>query len=477
MQNPEDHLKTIKQMQTIRLAAKAVAGITSAILLLPSCAVEKEKLKPNIIVFLADDLGYGDLACYNDKGFHTPAVESIANQGVRFTEFYSNGAESTPTRTALLTGRYQQRVGGLECAIGTGNVGRYDDAIKLRETNDLGLPVSETSIAQLLKRAGYNTAICGKWHLGYEDKFSPNLHGFDYVFYALGGGMDYFHHRENTGPEYLDVLIINGKPVTMPGYFTDLIGNEALNFIDKQDGKTPFFLYVPFTAPHAPYQGPEDYLSEPLPDTSYLWNQSKGPKHTYQAMIRSMDENIGKILDKLEEKQITGNTLIVFMSDNGGTTSGDNGPLRGFKGNLFEGGIRVPCVVKWPGKIASGIVSDQPCMTMDISASIARVAGASIPENRKFDGIDILKYIEKDQPAGERTLFWRARRGEQTRKAVRKGEMKYIRLDNAGKIEEYLFDLGSDLSETANLLSSFPDVVIRMRELIDDWEKEVEPTR
>jgi N-acetylgalactosamine-6-sulfatase len=455
----------------------SAVGIASFMLLLPSCNADKERQRPNIILFLADDLGYGDLLCYSKDGLQTPVIESIANQGVRFTTFYSNGSNSSPTRTALLTGRYQQRVGGLECAIGINNVGRYDDAIRLRETHDLGLPVSETSIARMLKNAGYNTAICGKWHLGYEDKFSPNLHGFDYAFYALGGGMDYFHHREKQDPLAPIVLYQNGKPVDKPGYFTDLIGEESIKFLDAQTKRAPFFLYVPFTAPHAPYQGPEDYRPEILPDSSYLWDQSKGPKHVYHAMIRRMDETIGKILNRLEEKGMSDKTLVIFMSDNGGTSSGDNKPLRGNKGNMFEGGIRVPCVVKWPGKIPAGMVSEQPCITMDFSASIVRIAGAIPPENRTFDGMDILKHIEERQPVEDRTLYWRDRRGMQTRKAVRHGNLKYIWLNNSGKIEEYFFDLGNDMTEKTNLLSSRPDDVVHLKSLLEAWEEEVKTVR
>jgi arylsulfatase A-like enzyme len=204
--------------------------------------------RPNIVLLLADDLGYGDLGCYGCKDIQTPTLDQLAARGVRLTSFYANGPECTPTRAALLTGRYQQRIGGLECAIGTGNVGRYDDAIRLRQHNDLGLPVEEVSVARLLKEAGYATSICGKWHLGYDDKFAPNRHGFDHAFYCLGGGMDYFHHVENT-PAPQTMLRLNGKVIDRPGYFTDLIAEEAIRFIQKHHEK-PFFLYVPFTAPH-----------------------------------------------------------------------------------------------------------------------------------------------------------------------------------------------------------------------------------
>jgi arylsulfatase A-like enzyme len=194
-------------------------------------------------------------------------------------------------------------------------------------------------------------------------------------------------------------------------------------------------------------------------------------------MIKRMDETIGKILNKLEEKGMSDNTLVIFMSDNGGTRSGNNSPLNGYKGNLFEGGIRVPCIAKWTGKIPAGIISEQPCMTFDFSASIIRAAGASLPENRTFDGIDILKRLEENRPAEDRILFWRARRGMATKKAVRQGNLKYIWLNNDGKVDEYLFDLGNDLAEKTNLLNSRPEDSNQLRTLLDEWENEVKPVR
>jgi len=269
---------------------------------------------------MADDLGYGDVGCYGCTDIRTPAIDKLASEGVRFTTFYANAPNCTPTRTALLTGRYQHRVGGLECALGIGNVGRYDDAIRLRETNNLGLPAEEICIARILKDAGYATAICGKWHLGYEAKFSPNNHGFDHAFYAIGGGMDYFHHVEPP-PSNMPALYLNGEPIKRKGYFTDLVTDEAVQFIEQQIKDSPFFLYIPFTAPHSPYQGPSNYRPQPLPEDSDLWNQSKGPRDIYFAMIERMDQSIGKVLKKLDEgsrragsqRRLGDNTLVIFM--------------------------------------------------------------------------------------------------------------------------------------------------------------------
>jgi arylsulfatase A-like enzyme len=468
----------VAKIITRRQFLSQTAGLAALTTLSAGCHFERPSITrgPNIILIMADDLGYGDLGCYGGTEIHTPEIDRLAEEGVKFTTFYANAPECTPTRTALLTGRYQQRVDGLECAIGIGNVGRYDDAERLRQTNDLGLPVRETTIVRLLKNAGYATAICGKWHLGYESKFSPNKHGFDYAFYAIGGTMDYFHHVEPP-PSNMHALYLNGQPIKRKGYFTDLIADEAIQFIEQQRHNNPFFLYIPYTAPHSPYQGPFDYRPQPLPEDSDLWNQSKGPKEIYSAMIESMDKSVGKILRKLKDKKLVENTLVIFMSDNGASRSGSNLPFSGYKGNLFEGGIRVPCIAKWPGVLPAGIVSEQPCMTMDFSASIIRAAGAKSLPDRPFDGIDILREIQTKAPVQERTLFWRARRGQRTRKAVRSGSLKYIYQQNANDVKEYLFDLKQDPAEKNNLFSQRKEDVERLKLLLKKWEDKVKHKR
>ncbi len=243
-----------------RIAARflAIGVLAGAGLIVPCNAANSDP--PNIVFILADDMGYGDLACYGRGDIRTPSLDRLAEQGVRFTNHYANGPECTPTRVAFLTGRYQQWIGGLECAIGTGNVGRYDDAIRLREQDDLGLPVNQQTIVRLLKDAGYATAITGKWHLGYEPKFAPHLHGFDETLYCIGGGMDYFHYLDTVAGYN---LFRDGNPIRREGYFTDMVTDEAIAFLRRQQRK--FFLYVPYTCPHSPFQGPEDYRPDPLP--------------------------------------------------------------------------------------------------------------------------------------------------------------------------------------------------------------------
>ncbi len=429
--------------------------------------------KPNIVFILADDLGYGDLGCYGRPDIKTPVLDNLAAEGVRFTQCYANGPECSPTRTAFMTGRYQQRVGGLECAIGTGNVGRYDDAIRLRQTHDLGLPVSETSIARMLKDAGYATAITGKWHLGYEAKFAPHRHGFDRTFYCIGGGMDYFHYLDTVAGYN---LFEDGRPIRREGYFTDLATDEAITFIEGHRDE-PFFLYVPYTAPHAPFQGPGDRRPDPLPLDSPLWNQGHAPADVYVAMIERMDAGIGRILETLEATGLTDETLVIFVGDNGGTGSARNAPLSGIKGSTFEGGIRVPGIVRWPGRVGKGVVSDQVCITMDFSASIVRVAGARPPAERPFDGIDIIRWLEEGREPRKRTLFWRGKRGPRTRWAVRDGDLKYVRQRNDARTTEYLFDLARDVGERHNLLAERPEEAARLKRLLADWEHDVRAVR
>lgn len=437
--------------------------------------------QPNILLIVADDLGWADLGCYGAADIATPTLDRLAQQGVRFTQFYANGPECTPTRAALLTGRYQQRIGGLECAIGTGGVGRYDDAIRLDNAHQLGLPADETSIAHLLKTAGYATAIAGKWHLGYEDHFSPNRHGFDHAFYSLGGGMDYFHHVEDP-PHSLPVLRLNEQPVKRPGYFTELVVSDAVSWLRSQHARTPAqpcFIYLPFTAPHSPYQGPDELQPAPLPPDSPRWKQGRAPPEIYAAMIESMDREIGRMLSALDELEMARNTVVIFISDNGGTSSARPTGLRDIKGTTFEGGIRVPAIVRWPDVLPAGSEYHQPAATFDLTASIARIAGADVPDNRTFDGIDILRYAEKSLPPPDRTLFWRGRRADRTWRAVREGELKYVSFQEGAKIEEWLFNIARDPGEKISLIGEkeHSTDLARLQAKLTAWETAVKPVR
>ncbi len=435
--------------------------------------------KPNIVLILADDLGFGDLGCYGAKDLKTPNIDKIARQGVRFTNFYSNGTVCSPTRTALLTGRYQQRVGGMEAQIGSNNLGRYDEAIELSDRKELGLPVEFNAIPSLLNQTGYNTAIIGKWHLGSFNNFRPKAHGFDYSIGILGGGVDYFHHTDRLG-DIIDGIMMDGihnlyrndVPHQRDGYYmTSLISDESVEWINIQNKEQAFFMYVSYTAPHLPLQGPGDYA--PRQKSAEDWGA--GSKETYNEMIEEMDKGIGKILEKIEEKGFTDNTIVIFTSDNGPISMGNSGPFTGRKGQVFEGGIRVPGIIKWPGKIKPSQVSDQMAITMDITASIMKIINADSP--KPFDGIDIIGHIASDEPDYPRTLFWRYKYYDRTLKAVRDGNMKYILHSENNEVTEYLFNLESDIGEKNNLILNEKKEVFRLKKLLENWESDVKPER
>ncbi|MEM6777182.1 MAG: sulfatase-like hydrolase/transferase [Planctomycetota bacterium] len=421
---------------------------------------------PNVVFILADDLGYGDLGCYGRDDIQTPRLDAMAKNGVKFTAHYANGPECSPTRAAFLTGRYQQWIGGLECAIGTGNIGRYDDAIRLRESHDLGLPTDIPTLPAMLRDAGYETAIFGKWHLGYEPKFSPSLHGFDHSYYCVGGEMDYFHFIDNVGGYN---LFRDGDPIRDEGYFTDLMTDQAVRFLKTRRDK-PFFLYLPYTCPHSPFQGPDQKQPNPLPLDSVLWKQGKAPRDVYVSMIEHMDKRIGDVLDAVDE-----NTLVIFTSDNGGTKSARNEPFRGIKGSTFEGGIRVPAIMHWPDRLTAGATCDHPTMTFDWTRTIADLAGATFPETHLLEGVNLVKALSAEPP--DRTLFWRKPRGDQIWKGVRDGDWKYIADNRAGVEREYLFDLSVDEREVENLIASEAEQAKRLRTKFDEWEKTTRANR
>ncbi len=427
--------------------------------------------QPNIVFMLMDDMGYADVSCYGAPDVVTPEIDKLASQGVRFTHCYAMGAECTPSRTAILTGRYPQRVGGMECAIGTGNVGRYDDAEKLAQEENLGLPVSMAVLAPGLKAAGYETAVFGKWHLGYEAKFNPLDQGFDEFFGFLGGNVDYFTHEELS-----DIpVLIEGREITdAEGYMTHLITDRAVEFLGRKTaGKRPFFLYLPYSVPHFPFQGPGDAELGVFPDDQW----TTGTREKYVEMLEDMDASVGRVLKALEENGMLLNTLVVFASDHGAMKPGLNTPFRDYKGTLFDGGIRVPCIVRWPGKIETGVESAQVCSLMDLTASFLRVAGAEVRDGGELDGIDILKHVQEGAEDFDRTLYWRARRGETTWRAVRFGDAKYVRKTVGSETEEWLFDLSEDEGEQKNLLERNKEIADDLKRMLAEWELGVRAKR
>lgn len=420
--------------------------------------------RPNIVFILADDLGAGDLSSFGATNLRTPRIDSIGRAGMRFTRCYANAPECSPTRTALLTGRYQQRVGGLECAIGVGNVGRYDEAVWLQKRGQLGLPAGEITMPKLLKQAGYDTAIFGKWHLGYEKGFLPPHHGFDESFGVLGGNANYFTHTEEDGAR---VLHRNGEIVERKGYLTDLFGGEAVRWLGGRSKQKPFFLYLPFTAPHTPIQGPDD-AGKPLAE----WNG--GDKATYAKMIERMDFQVGRVLDELDRRGFAENTIVLFTSDNGGVPRfANNRGLRGGKSFTWEGGLRVPGLLRWPGLVKPGSETGQVALTMDFTVSFLAAAGAAPPKGHQFDGADLREVFAGRRAPLPRTVFWRYKRAENRRKAVLDGTWKYVY--DSGK--EELHDSRENDLEKNDVLARQPQVAEALRAKLAAWEKEVEAPR
>ncbi len=428
---------------------------------------------PNIVFIVADDMGYADISSFGAPDLKTPNIDRLAAEGIRFTNIYAMGPECTPSRTSFLTGRYPQRVGGMECAIGTGNVGRYDDAIRLAEKSDLGLPADHAVLAPVLKQAGYHNGVFGKWHLGYEDKFSPLDQGFDEFTGFLGGNVEYFRHTELSE---LDVYLKGRKPITREGYLTDLITEDALAFLDAraEAPDTPFCLYLPHAAPHVPFQGPEDDLGR-LP-TEEEW--TVGKRENYIEMMKRLDWSVGEIVKALETHGMSENTIVVFTSDHGAMKPGLNDPWRDFKGTLFDGGIRVPLIAKWPGKLPAGKSSEQVGSLMDVTSSFLHAAAPEKAGDIALDGIDLFSHVIDGTPDQSRTLHWRAKRGDRTWWAIREGNMKYLRKKEAGQSEEWLFDLSSDPGEQENLFGpSHTAELNQLRKQLQAWEATVAPTR
>ncbi|MCB1276761.1 sulfatase [Prosthecobacter sp.] len=409
---------------------------------------------PNIVFILADDLGYGDLGCYGCEDIRTPNLDKLATEGVRFTDFYANGSVCTPTRAAFMTGRYQQRI-GLEDAVTYQEMGR-------------GLPEKGETIADALRSAGYATAIIGKWHLGYDLERRPTQQGFDHFFGFLGGNHHYFQHMDRVG---VPDLWEGNNAIQREGYTTDLLTADAISFLDKQDRqKRPFFLYLAHAAPHFPWQGPND-VNKIVEPKKPSWQQ--GDRETYAAMVERLDQGVGEVLAKLDALGLRDQTLVVFSSDNGGHTHSHNLPMRDFKGTIWEGGVRVPCIARWPGVLPAGTTTSQVAITMDWTATFRRLAGLSADPAGE-DGIDLMPVLTGKEPARDRTLFWRRtnrrEKGVQEGRAVRQGRWKLVELAGG---QRDLFDLVDDVGETKNLIQQKPELAEQLRRELDAWEKDI----
>ena len=411
--------------------------------------------KPNVVLIVTDDVGYGDFGVYGARDVKTPNIDRLAQQGVRLTDFYAS-PQCTPTRAALITGRYPQRV-LLERALGT--VG--DDLEK-------GLTATGRSLPQLVKNNGYATGLVGKWHLGFKPEFGPNAHGFDYFFGFLSGYIDFYHHTR--GYDDQSDLYENTTPIQEDGYMTDLITARAARFITEH-AAAPFFLEVTYNAAHWPFQ-PPDHPSKAPRSSTFQGPADSVPatRKDYVAMIERADAGVGRIMHMLDSLGLTRRTLVIFTNDNGGEWLSRNAPLFHRKDTLWEGGIRVPAIFRWPGRITAGQTSGQVGITMDLTATILAATQSPIPTDARLEGIDLLPVLERRPPPTERTLFWRIDTRTRQQRAVRQGSWKLL-VDGDDLL---LFNLRDDIGERNDLAARRPDLVSKLLALLRAWEADVD---
>lgn len=409
---------------------------------------------PNIVVLFSDDAGYADFGFQPDvrDDFRnlTPRIDSIAKAGCRFSSAYMSGSVCSPSRAGLMTGRYQQRFG-------------HDNNIPPGYMEG-GLPLTETFGAKRLKELGYATGLIGKWHLGYPDEYHPNRRGFDYFYGCLQGSRKYFP-IENVSPHR--VFLENDTPTEETGYVTDRIGDGACRFI-SENKDAPFFLFVSFTATHGPLNAKQEHLDK-------LAHIAQPRRKKNAGLMMSMDENVGKILDRLNELGLTENTIVIFSNDNGGQTQtgANNHPLQGRKGSLWEGGIRVPMALQWPAKVASGSVVDDPVIALDWLPTFIEAAGHKVDHGWELDGISLLDRITGAVDAlPERSLFWR-RNGESGAIAVRRGDWKMLHLRGEEEAEPMLFNVTDDIGEVHDFAAHHASKLRELTERASSWESEL----
>jgi arylsulfatase A-like enzyme len=421
--------------------------------------VAAEPKKPNVLLIVSDDHGYADVGVHGCKDVPTPHMDSIAKNGVRFTSGYVSGPYCSPTRAGLLTGRYQQRYGH-----------EFNPGNEKADRPDAGLPPTEVTLADRLKAAGYKTGLVGKWHLGHAEKYQPLQRGFDEFFGFLGGAHSYFPDKgKGSG------ILRGTADADEKDYLTDALGREAVAFVEKHKAK-PFFLYLAFNAVHTPMHATDAGLKK-------FAGIKDSVRRTYAAMLSSMDDAVGKVMDKVRAEKLEEDTLIFFISDNGGPTmSGTtingsvNTPLRGSKRTTLEGGVRVPFFMTWKGRLRAGVTYDQPVIQLDILATAVAAVGIAPKPEWKLDGENLFRFFGPGLPAKPRphdALFWRF--GAQM--AVRKGDWKLVKYDPAvesGKgraTEAKLYNLAEDVGETNDLAAQHSEKVKELQADWDQWNK------
>jgi len=456
---------------------------------------------PNIIIILADDLGKNEISLYDSNGVRTPHIDQLAGEGIYFTEAYSTSSVCNPSRAGLITGRYQQRFGNGRQIMGRYARNKFElfiyknfintrplyliDPQYFPSENELrkqGLPESEISLFEIMHSVGYKTACIGKWHLGYNEPFLPQNKGIDefygfyeaFSLYAPTENKDIVNHKhkifqnkvmwrqERKGPS---AIIQNGVEIEDNGYLTTRIAEEASRFI-KQNKEDPFLLYIPFSAPHTPFQAPTSYFER----FAHVIDKNK---RVYYAMIAALDDAVGTIMDQVKASGIEENTLIFFSSDNGGATytgATDNGDLRGGKMTHFEGGLNIPLIMKWKGTLTPGEKYHEPVSLMDVFTTAITSCNIPKAENLPVDGVDLLPYLtcEKSNSPHE-SLFW----GTDFSKTVRSGKWKLI--VNSRDSILILYDLAADKQEEYDLKTQYSSVVKNLLTQLAEWESELKP--
>lgn len=444
---------------------KKIDTIFNFFILFFSLFLNAQNNKPNIIVIMTDDMGYADVGFNGCKDIPTPNIDRIANEGIRFDEGYVSFPVCGPSRAGFLTGRYQDRFG-------------FTTNPSIDPNNPIaGLPIEEETMAQVLKKANYNNAIIGKWHMGTNAVFHPLERGFDYFYGFLSGGHHYFPEKltlnnlsevKKKWQWYSTKIIENRAPVEIKEYLTDALSNAAVNFIDKQvKDDQQFMLYLAYNAPHTPLQATEKYLSR-------FPNIKDKKRKTYAAMVSAVDDGVGRVLDALKEQALDEDTIIVFLSDNGGARNNgsDNGPLRGLKGDLFEGGVRVPFAIRWKGVIPEGNSYKNPVSSLDIMATIVAQTNVKINPERPLDGVDLIPFLTgKNNGAPHEYLFWR--KWEQNAMAIRHGNYKLVANKKQDQEPPELFDLSTDISESKNLKSEKLKISKDLQKEWNNWNKEL----
>ena len=424
-----------------------------------SCGTSNNK-PPNVIVIISDDQGYADVGFHGSNEIFTPNIDRIAKNGVVFSEGYVSYAVCSPSRAGLITGRYQNRFG-------------YSRNILLAPNDSLmGLPLSEQTLPDVLNNVNYKTKAIGKWHLGAHKSLVPEKRGFDEFFGFLIGGHRYFPEdltlndltearRQMDG--YITKIYDNGQRINTKKYLTEELSDNAVKFIED-NSDNPFFLYLSYNAPHTPLQA----TTKDLERNKHIDIEKR---QTYAAMVSSMDDGIGLILDKLEQKNIFENTIVFFFSDNGGVewyNFSDNGPLRGIKGDFFEGGIRVPFAMQWPNKIKPGTIYDKPIIALDIFATVASAAKAEKYIKNKIDGVNLIPYLSGNKPGSPHEyLYWK--NPDKDIDVIRDDRYKYLRIKN----DEYIFDLKNDISEESNIIDLSKPIYDRLKSQFKLWEKDM----